>query len=329
MSRLFALALLVGCPAPVPTPTDAVEPPTPTADTGDDGRTPLTFELTGDTEGLAFSLQRISGGIAVPIEVEATAEVTGTEVTVRMPPPDPSELQTLQNEPVLSIAYYAGALHEDIDGDLEPDAGEPYAAVTRPLILFLASSDGSNPLSQTWSLGWNVTDGNTPLPLSNIPLPVRPETTTFSLSGTTEAAPSTRLAAVPWLASAAAAPAPLPLDVPLESAWTAELTGVPAHRVTGDPKFPEGSASYRLVAYEDDDDQAGYTAGDTEVGQVCGPRNVGIAMFWYPPSDDLFESSRRSGQTGWVAVEVRSGTPIAWRLADTLSDLTIGDCGSF
>ena len=311
MHLIFAIAC---------TPDEAPEPPqdSEAADSGETGNdtaatSPPTvaFDVSGQLNGLAFSLVHlpvtegglVMGEVVADLPAAARIELRPDALPYLVPVPDIAGLEG---------AFFVGGLHED-GGESRWDADERWFAAGSWMALYLSGELPPTLALAGMTLGWNglLIDGSA-VPLIGDPLAL-PITVTWtealSLEGTVDDTlpADTRLALVPSPVFAGAAVEELLVDQPLESPWFATVSGAPdpSHLLDLDGDgFPE--AVETLVVYADADASGGLTVNDVGLGGVCaleGPHaNQSVGLFFSAPSTNVL----------WPVYSAVAGAGLGW-----------------
>ncbi len=266
---------------------------TDTDETGDTGtfEPNLAWDVTGETDGLAFSLVRVDPESFVMADIVAEAAASEKiELQADAPPTD--DLLEHPDVPGLLIGYYMAGLHEDED-DGEWDLDERWYAASNSLTIYL---DGILPpgfIELGLRVGWNAgitgaDEFEVVDPLEQRIVVERRDTVT--LGGTyDETIQSTDRVSTLSGAVFAGIPVDAQDDDDLSSeSWSLTVDGIPDAERFADI---DGNGSEEAVelsaAYTDVDHDGSLTVGvDTVLGFGCSGSKLALA-WWLEPSTNL------------------------------------------
>ena len=297
MSRVAALALaglftVAGC-------GDASGPDTTDPILGEP--TDIRFSLSGDgaLANTAVTLHLVADD---GYELVGSTQVDSPTPTITVAPPSADELGIVGLGGGAPGNLYVAALHDDEDGDAEPDEGEVYLATTGAVVIFfLAEAVGDYPA------GWSAVDFASfeLVSLDGVPIEVKPRVDTLREGGDLP-----RVAAVPspWLEDETFG-TPIVDEVLTitdqdEGIFLVEVEGPPLEeQVVPLEGFPDGTVLASLFTYADLDASGSFSEGDEQdlTFRRCipGVADNRIAFGWFPRTDDLALTEWAGGQLGW------------------------------
>ncbi|MSQ00825.1 MAG: hypothetical protein EXR71_02905 [Myxococcales bacterium] len=305
--RTLPLFLLLAC-----TPTTTVEDTdvdvdtdtdTDTEDIGDTGDTGnfepnLAWDVTGDADGLAFSLVRVDPESFVMADIVAETEVSA-RIELQVDAPPTSDLLEHPDVPGLVVGYYMAGLHEDEDdGEWDPD--ERWFAASLSLTVYL---DGILPPSYIESglrVGWNAgvtSDGFELVDPLEQRIPVeRRDTVTLGGSYDETIASTDRVSTISGAVFAGSPVDALDDDALTSGAWSLTVDGVPdADRFVDIDSNGSEEAVELSAAYTDLNRDGALTLGvDTVLGMGCSGSWLAVA-WWLEPTTNLPDLMQLAG----------------------------------
>ena len=297
--------------------------------------TDVTFTLSGNgsIEGTALALHRLADRLG-NFEVFASAAVSSPTPTIALPTPTDDELTAGTGG--VETAVLLAAVHDDLDGDTEPEAGEPFVGVQADLAFVYQTAEANG-----FPKGWSVVDVRTGglVPIDAVPMFLVGELQQVTLTGAFDGDVAPPVVALPeaWVEDGTFGELLVDEVLPIDTdagTYTLTVEGAPpaSHPATDDPSMAPGTVLESIFTYVDVDESGTFTEGDTSADGflLCQPDGTSfeVGIGWFAPTDDIRVALDTRAITGWsvfVTVVTQSG-PQVLPLGNTPPDLSLGAC---